>query len=463
MKTTLKNIIFALALTLPLSLSAAIVDHGSYFQDTDTGLYWLKLTETRGQSYDETDAQTAVGQALEGWRFATLAEVESFIAGYGFPNQGRNCGDGWGNYCDNVDAADAELLEDLIRLLGDTLDAGLDETEAQNDVSPDGAGTATGLLGHRGDPGGSYYYHVYKAVIRDTELVDRVTGLPASDSQDAIQVRWDTAPEYGTNASFLVRTTDPTIAQDDPNDPNNLQLTVFDNLSPDDFGLTGYCGYIEGSPFPGLCDYDQNSWWSVPVVDYAGILHWGSFGLYVTSSFDTEGRPWVRITAHDYNNADDCEAGDTDLGNNWCRKETPAAEFGLTSNGIPDNHLDYGDDPDYGGSFSIDNVELEFIHSNIQIDFEPYNSANTVRPKSAYFITVGVKTLSTADGNPVDFDAATVDPATVQFGPARTPNIAYPLPQDFDGDGDADMMFGFRMENTGISCLDNSVTFVAKT
>jgi hypothetical protein len=116
-----------------------------------------------------------------------------------------------------------------------------------------------------------------------------------------------------------------------------------------------------------------------------------------------------------------------------------------------------------GDAFQLDNVELEFIHSNIQIDFKPWDSANTVRPKDAYSITVGVKTLSIADGDPVDFDATQIDPATVQLGPDRAPNIALANQMDFDGDGDLDIVFGFRVENTGISCLDTSVTLVAKT
>jgi hypothetical protein len=467
----MKKIICSLILAMPFSLSAAIVDYGSYFQDTATGLYWLKLTETSHLPYDDVDAQTAAGQPFEGWRFATLEEVESFIAAYGFPNQGKNCGDGWGNYCDGVAAADAELLEDLIQLLGDTQDASLDETSAQNDVSPDGAGAAQGMLGRRGDPGGSYYYHVYEAQIFDTELVDRVTGLPAIDSQDSIKVRWNAASPYGSGiGSFLVRTTDPAIPLDDPNDPNTLNVTLFDILSPEGVGLKAdvFCDPTATGSYFAFCGYDAHSWYTTGSQDYSGQIIYGEFILQ-NSAFDHHARPWVRMTGYDYS-AGGCDSGDTDLGGGWCRTVLPSPAFRLMpapaaayspfdppTGIVPGTYLDLGD------HFELDNVKLEFIRSNMQIAFDPWSSANTVRPKSAYFVTIGVKTLSIADGDPVDFDAGQVDPTTVRMGPARTPNIALPLPADFDGDGDNDMVFGFRVENSGISCLDTSVTLIAKT
>jgi hypothetical protein len=449
--------------------NAAIVDHGTYFQDTDTGVYWLKLTETRDMAYDDVTAQLIAGAPLEGWRYASLQEVEDFIAGYGFPNQGRDCADGWGNYCDSV--SKPERLENLIDLFGDTLDAGYDETDFQNDVSPSGAGGASGMLGQRGDPGGSYYYHVYEAQLFDGEFVDRVSGDFAIDYTDTIKVRWNTASSYGSSTlgSFLVRTTDPTVGLADPNDPNTLNVTLFDNLSPSELGLSAYLYCEQPGFYLAICGYNAYEWWATGAPDYTGQNYFGEFQLQ-NSSFDQEARPWVRMTGYDYT-AGVCLAGDTDLGDGWCREELPAANFVLmptrdTSNGNPyeiSGGVISGTFINIGDNFKLDNVELEFIHSNIQIDFDPWNAANTVRPKSAYFVTVGVKTLSTADGDAIDFDATQIDPATVQLGPERTPNIALANQMDFDGDGDQDIVFGFRIENSGISCLDTSVTLVAKT
>lgn len=456
-----RKIIAIVAALAALPASAAVVDYGTYFQDTNTGIYWLKLNETRGMAYDDVTSQLVVGGTFEGWRYATLAEVENFIAAYGFPNQGRDCGDGWGSYCDSVSAGNAELLEDLIRLFGDTLDAGFDESGEVHDVAPDGAGVASGLLGLRGDPGGQYYYHVYEAILRDAQMVERATGLPAYDQSDAIQTRWDTGPSYGSSTvgSFLVRTTDPATALADPNDPNTLALTLFDNLSPDEAGLSAACL---------LCTYDAYEWQAGAVLDYTGTYIWGDFELK-NSAFDQEARPWVRMTGYDYS-AGGCQAGDTDLGAGWCRKEQAAAPFELMpppgvpsgpyqqlSGAIPGTAVDLGD------NFSLDNVTLEFINSNIQIDFEQWDAADLIRPKEVYFTTVGVKSLSVANGDAVDFDATQVDPGTVMIGPGRAPNVALPQQYDFDGDGDTDIVFGFRVEDSGVSCLDTSLTLVAKT
>jgi hypothetical protein len=461
----MKKLLFIL-LTLPAYASAAIVDYGNYFQDTDTGLYWLKLTETRNTDYDDALDQLGFGQPLEGWRVAKLEELEDFIEAFGIPKH-NNCT--YGNYCKGV--YKAEKLETLIRLFGDTYDAYLDESNAQNDTAPTAAGMTFGHLGLRGEvtggTGTNNYQRVYSAELRDQEMVDRITQLPAYDGTDRIVIGTTHLPGNGL---FLVRNTDPTIPQDDPNGPNTLQITLFDNLAPGDVGLSAYtyCDSFGLGVYGDVCTYDANGWRTTGWPDYTGQIIYGSF-LLQNTSFDQDARPWGRMTGYDYS-AGGCESGDTDLGDGWCRKDLSPVAFSLmpgTSPGYypyePPSGIVSGSYIDLGDHFELDNVKLEFIHSNIQIDFDPWNSANTVRPKDAYFVTVGVKTLSVSDGDPIDFDASQVDPASVRLGPARAPNIASPNPNDFDGDGDTDMVFGFRVEDTGISCLDTSVTLVATT
>jgi hypothetical protein len=458
------NKLLLLTLLFPVYASATITDYGSYFQDTDTGLYWLKLTETRDQSYDDVETDLSYGQPLYGWRIAKLEELEDFIGAFGIPSLGNSCT--YGIYCDNV--YKQEKLENLIRLFGDTYDAYLDETNAPNDASPTGKGQSMGYIGERGDIPG-YYNDVYTAAIRDEELVDRVTQAPVSDSTDRIQIGRDNLP-YASPITgvFLVRTSDPAIPID-PKDPNTLQLTLFDVLSPNDLGLDAsvFCDPTGTGAYFDLCQYDANEWYSIGAQGHDRI-YYGDFILQNTS-FDKEARPWVRMTGYDYS-AGGCDVGDTDLGDGWCRKDLSTAAFSL----MPEKSLGYspfepptgivpGTWIDHGDYFSLDNVELEFIHSNIQIDFDPWNSANTVRPKDVYFVTVGVKTLSISDGDPIDFDASQIDPASIALGPDRAPNVAIPQSMDFDGDGDLDMVFGFRVEDSGISCLDTSVTVVAQT
>jgi hypothetical protein len=120
-------------------------------------------------------------------------------------------------------------------------------------------------------------------------------------------------------------------------------------------------------------------------------------------------------------------------------------------------------DPSFEYEMYVDDLELQEI-LNAEIDFEAWNSANNIRPKDAYLFTIGVKTTSIADGDARDFDASSIDPATVTAGPALARNvIASPPIWDFDGDGDLDAIFGFRMEDTGITCLDTDIKLVAST
>ena len=57
---------------------ATMVDNTMFTTDTETGLDWLDLTETRGQSYDEVENQMGAGQRYDGWRHASRDEVRIF-------------------------------------------------------------------------------------------------------------------------------------------------------------------------------------------------------------------------------------------------------------------------------------------------------------------------------------------------------------------------------------------------
>ena len=62
------------------------------------------------------------------------------------------------------------------------------------------------------------------------------------------------------------------------------------------------------------------------------------------------------------------------------------------------------------------------------------------------------------------FDATTVDPTTVRFGPTGTETgpVHYAW-EDVDGDGDTDLILHFNTQNTGIECGDSSATLTGRT
>jgi hypothetical protein len=93
----------------------------------------------------------------------------------------------------------------------------------------------------------------------------------------------------------------------------------------------------------------------------------------------------------------------------------------------------------------------------VDIDVDPFNAANEVRPNDDYQLTVGVLGMSIADGDPVDLDATQVDPASLKFGPAETPNTLSPVIGDLDNDTHNDLLVGFSMFDRGIACGDTEM------
>jgi hypothetical protein len=79
----LKATLVGLVLSVSNLASAVLIDMGSITRDTDSGLDWLDLTETKGMSYNDVTAQLIQGGSLEGYRYATLLEVEGFLTAAG--------------------------------------------------------------------------------------------------------------------------------------------------------------------------------------------------------------------------------------------------------------------------------------------------------------------------------------------------------------------------------------------
>jgi lysophospholipase L1-like esterase len=100
----------------------------------------------------------------------------------------------------------------------------------------------------------------------------------------------------------------------------------------------------------------------------------------------------------------------------------------------------------------------------IDIDIDPWNDANEVRPDDDYLLTVAVVSSSISAGGTIDFDAMQIDPASLKFGLDDAPNVVVqPIVRDLNGDSLSDVVIGFRMEETGIQCEDTSVVLDGET
>lgn len=89
----------------------------------------------------------------------------------------------------------------------------------------------------------------------------------------------------------------------------------------------------------------------------------------------------------------------------------------------------------------------------VEIDIKPGSDTNPINPGSHGVIPVGVITTSTAAGEGADFDATTVDPSTVVFGPGGAA-ATHSAIEDVDSDGDMDLVMHFDTAATGLSELD---------
>jgi hypothetical protein len=108
----------------------------------------------------------------------------------------------------------------------------------------------------------------------------------------------------------------------------------------------------------------------------------------------------------------------------------------------------------YGISFTGSEV-VPF--TPISIDIKPGSDPNSINPRSRGVITVAILTTE-------DFDATTVDPLSVAFGPngaTETHNRGHI--EDVDGDGDNDLVLHFNTQETGIQCGDTEASLTGET
>lgn len=102
---------------------------------------------------------------------------------------------------------------------------------------------------------------------------------------------------------------------------------------------------------------------------------------------------------------------------------------------------------------------------NVTLDVLPNEPANFLSCGNAdEIIPVAILSTSTAKGEHLNFDAATVALASARFGP----KAASEIPggghlEDVDNDGDLDLLLNFRFSDTGIKAGDQSTNLLART
>jgi hypothetical protein len=93
----------------------------------------------------------------------------------------------------------------------------------------------------------------------------------------------------------------------------------------------------------------------------------------------------------------------------------------------------------------------------VVLDIKPHSSRNRLNPTSARTMSVAILTTPT-------FDATTVDPFRVRFGPQGATEVHNRgHRRDVNGDGALDLVLHFTIQETGIACGDTSVSLTGET
>ena len=96
------------------------------------------------------------------------------------------------------------------------------------------------------------------------------------------------------------------------------------------------------------------------------------------------------------------------------------------------------------------------FQTNVDIDIKPGSDPNGVNPRSKGVIPVAVLGSE-------DFDATQVDFTTVAFGPGGAAPVHDGHVEDVNSDGFADMVFHFKIAETGIACGDIDATLTGES
>jgi len=140
---------------------------------------------------------------------------------------------------------------------------------------------------------------------------------------------------------------------------------------------------------------------------------------------------------------------------------TPFKSPGLINNTIRVLLEDFSGSGGVAGDAFFDNVRLTVAGPagplTITVDIKPGSDPNSINPKRKGVIPVAI--LTTAG-----FDATTVDPLSVEFGPdGATESHGKGHIQDVDGDNDNDLLLHFKTQETGIAKGDTEACLTGRT
>ena len=291
------------------------------------------------------------------YRYANHAELETLLQHFGIPPQGNTCyasniGGTLPLYCDDVAAAYAELLEDVIRTLGDTEAALLNSNPLNEDVSPNGAGMTIGII--QAAPGTNMSGGRGIVWIEDGEYVygagpgggNPAAGQPYADRVDEIRSLYpSTSFTVTRQGSFLVSTTEPTlpiVVDIDPLPAPTVPpggVVLFDGLSPDALGLGIDCEPPSMRRGPAVTAQTFTA--QVILKTTVGNIYAGLFNLY-KNGIDDQANPWLRIVGFDITTSSCSTSADlvhpgtlataADLslyegGNGYCRFELAGVDY----------------------------------------------------------------------------------------------------------------------------------------
>ncbi|MBC8280088.1 MAG: hypothetical protein H8E48_04810 [Chloroflexi bacterium] len=103
----------------------------------------------------------------------------------------------------------------------------------------------------------------------------------------------------------------------------------------------------------------------------------------------------------------------------------------------------------------------------VGIDVKPGGDANSINMRAKGVVSVAILTTSVADGESLDFDAVSVDQATVTFagasprGKGKSGNIG--SLEDVDGDGDLDLVLQFPIPDLALTPGDSVAELEGQT